>query len=51
MRHFLLARREREMHLHKMSNPCYNDDLSVADEVGAEIAYRMKVVVRRSNSE
>jgi hypothetical protein len=52
MRHFHSAsEREREMCLAKMSVPYHSEDLSVQEMVGLEVAYNMKVMVRRNNSE
>ena len=42
---------EREMCLAKMSVPYHSEDLSVQEMVGLEVAYNMKVMVRRNNSE
>ena len=42
---------ERKRELHKMSNPCFCNVLSVEDLVVVEKADKMKVVVRRNNSE
>jgi len=43
--------RERERDLHKMSNPCSCNDLSMGYLVVVEIPDNMNVVVRRNNSE
>jgi len=43
--------RDSERDLHKMSNPCSSNDLSVGGLVVVEIADKMEVVVRRNNSE